>query len=128
MNRSGTMFTRINIRLWCRNQNVATNWQPVVSAATLHSDRQFGLSYIDGAFISCEQWRRKKLMFEVQQETDRTERRVLLTAIPGVDDPRTLQSWNGEDETVAVSDIMLTLLQWRYLNSLNTWKVTNHVE
>ena len=128
INRSGTMFTRINIRLWCRNQNVATNWQPFVGAATLHSNRQLGLPYIDGISISCEQQRRQKLMFEVQQEADGTERRVLLTAIPGVENPRTLESWNGSDETVAVSDIMFSLLQWNYLNTLDTWKNRNHVE
>ena len=67
-------------------------------------------------------------MFEVEQEADGTERRVLVTAIPGVEDPKTLESWNGSDETVAVSEIMFRLLQWSYLNTLDTWKVTNHVE
>jgi hypothetical protein len=127
-NHSGAMFTRIILRLWCRNQRVATNWQPFVGAATLRSDPRLGLPYFDGITISCEQQRRQKLIFEVQQEADGTERRVLVTAIPGVENPRSLESWDGSDETAAVSEIMFSLLQWSFLNTLDTWKVTNQVE
>lgn len=115
VDRDGVSFTRISVRLWCRNANIAKAWRPFLdNHATLHDDGE--PCYYDGLGIyCCEERRRQAILFEQQQQPNGNVRQVCLTAVPGIDDPSTLSSWNGTDHTVAVSEIMQCLLRWNYL-------------
>mmetsp|Transcript_18951 Transcript_18951/g.51928 ORF Transcript_18951/g.51928 Transcript_18951/m.51928 type:complete len:95 (+) Transcript_18951:1080-1364(+) len=63
-----------------------------------------------------------RLEFEEQQEADGRTHSVWVTAIPGVEDPSTLKSWNQADQTVRVSEIMECLLQWSYNDVRRIWR------
>jgi len=47
-----------------------------------------------------------------------------VTAIPGVADPRMLDTWNEQECTVAVSEIMVNLLLWNYDETRRIWRET----
>ena len=120
LDRDGTSFTRIAVRLWCRNANVATAWRPFLpNHTTLHNDGN--LCYYDGLYIYCETQRRQAILFEQQQNPNGGVHQVCLTAIPGIDDPSSLTTWDGMTHTVAVYEIMQCLLRWNHLNTGQTW-------
>ena len=60
--------------------------------------------------------------FEQQQNSDGTLQDVCLTAIPGVEDHTTLNAWNEQERTVAVSEIMECLLRWHYDDTRQIWR------
>jgi len=125
----GVRFTKISLRLWCRNADVANAWRPCLhNNVTLHEGG--GMPYYEGLGIYCEEGRRQVLLFELQQDPNPTNRpvHVCVTAIPGIDDPTTLSTWNPDDKTVAVWEIMSCLLEWSYVNTTtHVWTAANQV-
>lgn len=123
----GVRFMKISIRLWCRNANVADAWRPFLhNHVTQHNER--GMPYYEGLGIYCEEGRRQVLLFELEEDPNGITRHVCVTAIPGIDDPTTMSSWNRDDKTVAVSEIMYCLLQWSYTNTTtHVWTAANQV-
>jgi hypothetical protein len=125
----GVRFTKISLRLWCRNADVANAWRPFLqNHVTLHEGGV--MPYYEGLCIYCEEGRRHVLLFEEQQDPNPTNHpvHVCVTAIPGVDDPTTLSTWNPRDKTVAVWEIMRCLLEWSYINTTTQiWTAANQV-
>lgn len=115
--------TRISNRLWCRSKGVAESWRPYLKA-DLSMVEEDGHVYFEPIYIYCEPNKTVVLRFEQQQEPDGTLHDVCITAIPGVDDHTTLDTWNDQAQTVAVSEIMMRLLYWSYLDARQIWNKT----
>ena len=115
--------TRISNRLWCRSKSVAKSWRPFLQAEIKSGAEGEHICY-EPIHLYCERNRTVVLKFEQQQESDGTFDDVCVTAIPGVDDPRTLSSWNDLERTVAVSEVMVCLLRWNYAETRRIWADT----
>ena len=86
--------------------------------------KEGGYVFFEPIYIYCERNRTVVLQFEQQQESNGTFEDVCMTAIPGVDDPSTLTTWNDQDRTVAVSEVMACLLRWNYAETRRIWAET----
>lgn len=113
--------TRISNRLWCRSEAVANSWRPYLKKE-LRMQQQGGHVFFEPIYVYCESNRTFALKFEEQQESDGTLHDVCLTAIPGVDDHTTLDTWDNQARTVAVSEIMTCLLRWSYFEARRIWE------
>ena len=100
---------------------MAGAWRPFLpDNVTLNSDTALYPRY-DGLHIYCDKNRRHALLFEEHQNPNGKVEQVCLTAIPGVDDPSTLPTWEHVTRTVAVYEIMIRLLDWNRDDTLQTW-------
>lgn len=120
MSDNGT-FKRIWNRLWCRNQSLAASWRPFLEPR-IKEGTEGGHTYFQPIYLYCEKSSTVPLIFEKEQEPDGSFRDVCVNAIPGVDDPTQLSSWNEAESTVAVWEVMLSLLRWRYDDTRQTWE------
>eukprot|EP00978_Attheya_sp_CCMP212_P039333 scaffold203531_cov53-Attheya_sp.AAC.2 len=102
-------FDRIISRLWCRNKNVADCWRPYLPENLAMHTRD-GHCFYKPISVLCEHNRTVVLLFEQELDPDGTTRQVCVSAIPGVDDPATLKTWDNIRHTVAVSEVMFRLL------------------
>ena len=122
--RDGETFTRIEMKLWCRNKQVALAWRSALREdVSLHEAE--GHCYYTPTSIFCRSNRTYVFQFEVEPDPYGTSRRICVTAIPGVDDPSTLSSWNEADQTVAVAEIMECLLRWNYEDVRRNWRTVS---
>lgn len=115
--------TRISNRLWCRSKSVANGWRRFLQSG-IKSGAEGEHIFYEPIHLYCERNRTVVLKFEQQQESDGTFDDVCVTAIPGIDDPKTLSSWNNLERTVAVSEVMVCLLRWNYAETRRIWAVT----
>lgn len=116
-------FTRISNRLWCRDKSVAKSWRPFLKKEVNIVEANEH-EYYEPIYIYCERSRTVVLEFEEQPEPHGTFKDVCVTAIPGVADPRMLDTWNEQECTVAVSEIMVNLLLWNYDETRRIWRET----
>ena len=120
MKKDGVSMARIAVNLWCKNANVADAWRPVLpNYVTLNNDDPS--PKYSGLCIYCVQDRRRALLFEEQQNPNGEVEQVCMTAIPGVDDPSALSTWEATTSTVAVYEIMTYLLEWNHADTLTSW-------
>jgi hypothetical protein len=116
----GKSFAMIECRLWCRNQEVATNWRRYLPD-NLKLQKSDDYCFYEPIHLSCESNRKFVLLFEEEQQRDETMSKMCITNIPCVDDPTTLESWDGSSQSVAVSEIMFYLLQWNFTHTREAW-------
>ena len=114
-------FTRISNRLWCRNNLVANSWRAFLKPDVKKIEEGDHLHY-SPIYLYCESNRKFVMQFEQQQNSNGTFQDVCLTAIPGVEDHTTLNTWNEQERTVAVSEIMECLLRWNYNDTRRIWR------
>ena len=126
LNLGHATHTRIWNRLWCRNKEVAKSWRPYLKEDLSMLEKD-GHVYFEPIYIYCEANKTVVLEFEQQQESDGTSHDVCITAIPGVDDHTTLETWNDQAQTVAVSEIMRRLLYWSYSDARQIWNKTPQI-
>ena len=100
---------------------MAKNWRPFLKENVEYTKDGDHFFYAP-LYIYCESNKTVVLKFEQQQNPAGTTEEVCLTAIPGVDDHTTLTTWNSEERTVAVSEIMLCLLHWNYKDARRIWR------
>lgn len=115
--------TRISNRLWCRSEGVAKSWRPYLKAE-LREVQAGGHVFFEPIYIYGESNKTVVLKFEQQQEPGGALHDVCVTAIPGVDDYTTLDTWDNQARTVAVSEIMMCLLRWSYFDARRIWDET----
>ena len=116
-------YKRIHLKLWCRDRKVAEAWRAFLDLNLVLKDFDHGYCYYEWVFIYCETVvRTLKMQFEKQQDKDGSEQNVCITAIPGVLDHTTLNTWQEEDQTVAVFEVMECLLRWSYNRIRQVWR------
>ena len=117
-------YTRIENRLWCRSKEIAMTWRPYLKKE-LSLVEEDGHFYFTPLYIYRESNKIFELQFEQQQESNGALHNECITAIPGVDDHTTLDTWDSQTRTVAQSEIMFCLLRWSYLDARQIWKQTS---
>ena len=115
------VFIRFELRLWCRNKEIASGWLPFVQdGAKLHNEEH--KCYFFPVFVFYKRDQRRKLLFEKQQNPNGPDVTVCVTSIPSVEDPTMLQTWDAQSQTVAVSEIVWFLFQATRNDTLESWK------
>jgi len=112
----------IQVRLWCRNSHISKAWRPFLpNSALLSTEANSTIPRYDGLHIYCDRSRRHELIFEEETRPDGKAQRICVTAIPGVDDPSCLSTWDANTSTVAVYQIMEHLLTAAHADTLKSW-------
>ena len=115
------VFMRIELRLWCRNKEIASSWLSFVQdGAKLHIEEH--KCYFSPVFVLYKDLRRK-ILFEKQQNPNGPDVTVCVTSIPSVEDPTMLQTWDAQSQTVAVVEIVMCLFQAARNDTLESWKL-----
>ncbi|MEO0911282.1 MAG: hypothetical protein AAFX96_13415, partial [Pseudomonadota bacterium] len=115
-------FYRISTRIWCRNREIAKAWRPFLPDSVSLVDSSDHCFYHGQLYIYCEKTRSQELIFENQQNPSGSTTNVCVTAIPGVENPSSLTSWNEQTHTVRVYEIIYQLLLWNYNDTRQQWR------
>ncbi|CAB9517741.1 Nitrilase family, member 2 [Seminavis robusta] len=115
-------FTRISNRLWCRNNSVARSWRAFLKEAVQMVEEGDQVFY-SPIYLYCESNRKFVMKFEQQQNSNSTLQDVCLTAIPGVEDHTTLNTWNEQERTVACLETMMAKTNYALFSKLEEFAV-----
>ena len=120
--KDGIDMAAIQLRLWCRNSHVSKAWRPFLpNNVSLSREANSTFPRYEGLHIFCDSSRRHEIIFEEEVRPDGKVDRVCVTAIPGVDDPSLLPTWDANTSTVTVYEIMEHLLAAAHVDTLNSW-------
>ena len=115
-------FKKIEIILWCKNDEVAGTWVAYVEeGAQQHAGVEGGRPCFDHLYIYCRSDRRHKLEFEEQQNPNGVAETVCVTCIPGVGDVTSMDTWDEGKKDVAVHEIMWHLIKAGHEETQDSW-------
>jgi hypothetical protein len=121
---NGRQFTKkIQVALWCKMNQDAIGWQPYLPEGSILCEAGRFFRFTGVLTLYCETARTVSLQCEEQQNEDGTTSEIFIAAVTGLEDPRAASSWNEEQHSLQVYEILWHLLACHFSETLRKWNI-----